>query len=173
MIKFTKITFFALLTLFMAACGGDEDIMVSVEGEWHATEVRTDNGKSTTTDQTGESYIFNYTMVGEDLNLTVNFNEDNTFTSSGNYIGKLSGTIDGQPIEQSVPINDFAAEGTWTLDGDLMTTTSPSNDNIPQTATILTLTDSVMEIEYNLNRTEIQNGFAVKIEGAVFYRLEK
>ena len=101
--------------------GGSSDISAELAGTWRITSL-VYNGDSTI-DFQGTST--SSTFAGEAINidaiivLTENPNE---FTGSGSYDVVLTSETDGQSTTQTVPIDDFDSEGTWSRSGNILST---------------------------------------------------
>jgi len=120
-----------------------EEPSPNIIGMWQVTSINA-TGVSTF-EISGQTIQTDFVGEGIDLNYSVAFTEEpNEVTADGNYNIELTTTIASQSITETIPGILFIDSGNWIIDEDQITITS---NNIENTGTITTLTDTNLVIE--------------------------
>ncbi|WP_323787666.1 hypothetical protein [Psychroserpens sp.] len=145
---------FIALALVFTACSsddnntnndpGDGDVNGELLGLWNAVDVLYTGdtvvevaGQTIVTDFVGESY---------DVDFTLEFTENpNEYVSEGSYSVELTSTTLGQTQVFDVPNLEFIGDGTWTRDGNEITTMANGDEGV---MTILELTATTLRLGY-------------------------
>lgn len=170
--KAIKILSLLMLVLF-AACKKDDDTKSSesdIVGTWKLTAL-TCGDCTSTTEVNGTSITSTFKTTGKDFTNEVNFKSDGTYTSSGSYTAVQEITVAGSTFTQDIPIGDFLGEGTYEVNGDVMTTTASTGET--GDATIISLNAQKMELKVSVNEVINSGGAEVTTTGTYFYTLEK
>ena len=116
----------ALSVVMLMGCssdddGGSDDTSADLVGTWRITSL-TYNGDVTTEFQgTSTSSTFDGEAINIDAIIVLTENP-NEFTGSGSYDVVLTSETAGQSTTQTVPIDDFESEGTWSRSGNTLST---------------------------------------------------
>ena len=119
--KTIKLSLLAILFIFFSSCSKDDepDLNSSMMlGEWNLSSLNYE-GK-TELNYEGTNYTTTYSGVAENIDFTLTFNADNTFESKGSYDINL--ILEG--FSQILPIEDFTSSGDWSIDGNVLKTTT-------------------------------------------------
>jgi hypothetical protein len=164
----------SLLTLMLfAACKKDEDTKSSesgIVGTWKLTAL-TCGDCTSTTEVGGTSATSTFTTTGKDFTNEVTFKADGTYTASGSYTAVQEITVAGSTFTLETPVGDFLGEGTYEIDGDVMTTKASTGET--GTATILSMDSEKLELKFSVNEVISSNGATVTTTGTYYYTLEK
>jgi hypothetical protein len=163
-----KVTVVFVISVFLSACSADSDsdrIVVDtnadkLEGTWVMNET-TQEG-TFTTDVQGVPFKVNFTSYGENIAAQVVFtNTPNSIVSSGGFDNVV--TISGLAITETIPVqlNDFLTNGTWTVDGGVITI---SQNNQQVEAFVIELTDTLLKIEVDIIETLTLQGVTGDVE---------
>lgn len=154
--KLLKLPLFLLMLTFLAACGEkDEENQTpsnALAGTWKLTTLEYE-GKSTTSVYT-TSYDMNFTGEGYDMDFIVKFNDDNSYTSAGDYSIKLTSELAGQSFEYDWTNQNFFGEGNYKKENDKLYTTA--NGSEVQESQIIMLNETTLTIANGFTRTEVQ-----------------
>lgn len=153
--NYLKISLLAACFIF-CGCKKDNGNGISIINTYDLTEAKTDDGQLTfgigalkTTQE--------YTFTGEDYNVILTINEDNTFTSQGTYTQLMVIEGVGAPGNQR---NPFPNSGTWSLDKNVLTLTSADETDIIEFE-IFTQTKDRLEGQYiKQNTAGLETNFA-------------
>jgi hypothetical protein len=160
----------SLLTLVLfAACKKDDDKTTSedgIVGKWKLTEMTCDDG-TTSTEVDGTSYDGTFTATGKDYTQTVEFRSDGTYTSSGGYTAVVTTNFFGQTSTAEATISDFLQNGTYEVNGDMLTGTASTGET--GTYDILTLSASTLKFKVVLNRVQDLNGQGTSTTTGTYY----
>lgn len=118
-------------------------------GTWEVTDL--EYSGTSTTSSGGQTFTTQYDAVAIDFgNTTVTFNSDGTFDSAGNGI-TVDATITfmGQTTSQQMSAPGFVNEGTWSINGDIMTLTNNGAD--PIDCEIVTLNATTLHLKGTTN----------------------
>lgn len=149
-----------LLTLFVIgfACSNDDDTSSSdsgIVGTWEVTEI--DYSGTSATIVSGIETTATFTGTGINMDLVIIFSENpNNYTTAGDYDIQLMTTTGGQTFTSFVANENFISNGTWELNGDLLTVNQPDGSTV--IATILSLTENEMVIAWSFMNEETQSG---------------
>ena len=100
---------------------GGDDTGGDLVGTWRLVEF-TYNGE-TSTEIEGTSLDSSFDGEGINLDTTITFSEDpNEVMASGSYDIVLTTSFEGESITQTLPIDNFESEGTWSRSGNTLTT---------------------------------------------------
>ncbi len=145
---------FALI-LSLNACSGDDDINPNdsgIVGTWTMTEL-TYSGSSV--NNVGSPPITTtFTGVGKDMDTTITFDEDKSYSSIGNYTIALTYSALGQTYEQDTRVSGFLSNGIWDLVGDQLTIT----DSNGETSTTTIILDDDLVVNISLENVLTQSG---------------
>jgi len=170
--KFFKYAFIMLLATSFFTCNNNEDNGNTdnlILGEWKVTEYVYD-GTSTTVVQGIESTA-NFEGTAMDLDLSIQFSENpNEYSTSGDYSIELTTDIPGFPAVE-VPIEGFVGSGTWSMDGDELTLDPEGGD--VAIVRIIELTNEVFRMEYDIDRTDVQQGATIIYNISGIYTFER
>ena len=103
----------AAILLITVACKKDA-IYTSADlmGKWELTSVTSENGQQVTT--AGEEEITaDYEISGKNYNWLVDFADDNSFSSEGNFTMVITTTSFGTPSDTEIDIPGWGRAGTW------------------------------------------------------------
>lgn len=178
--KFAMLLFLASTSLFFS-CSSDDDTSTEIDqnlisGEWNLTEIKSENGKVSTTIEnipvTGD-----LTLTGKEYTANVTFtetsatDEPNTFVSSGGFTAVASITIPTQdPIEYEEVIPDFIGAGEWKTEGNTLITTI---DGEEESFEIVVLTAETMTLRVAVNETIELQGITFDVTGNQIFVLTK
>lgn len=142
-------------------------------GEWQVVSVESISYSSTMISATGESNTSVGEFTGEDINMSITFNADNTFSTSGDYLQLLTvETPFPDPVVIEDRFNDFVGGGTWEFEnGDLLIQNAA--ETIAQIANVGTFTDTEIDFDYAYTRTLFEGDITRVIDVEVNYILEK
>lgn len=140
----------------------------NIIGTWNVNSV--DYSGTSVTKYLGLNYTVDYTGMGTNIDASFTFNEDKSFSGSGTYDAELTITSDGLTYDQTAEDLAFAEAGSWSVDGDKITLTS--NDET-SSATIISLTDTELELKLNEEQTQTINGSIVTITVELVMKLSK
>ncbi|TDT38689.1 lipocalin-like protein [Maribacter spongiicola] len=144
------------LSLVFTSCSNDEDAVSNANeseiiGTWNLTALETKDGKSNT-DFDGNSIETTFSSVGKDFDTIITFSEDpQNVTSEGSYTTILTTTFMGESQSEEIEGDDFFQSDKWRLDGSTLYFVSADGEEIG--LTITELTDSKMNLKYDLNDT--------------------
>ncbi|MFI1773524.1 lipocalin family protein [Thalassobellus citreus] len=156
-----KITIlFIAVSISLFSCSSEDSSPVTsgnILGTWtgnsidySGTTITNFQGQTIETDYVGESYDMDYTLT---------FNEDpNVLISEGNYSLKLTSTILGQTTVQNVENIEFLEAGTWSLKGDVLTTSAGGKS---YEYSIIELTESTLKISVSTEEDLSQQGATI------------
>lgn len=164
--------------VFTLSCDSDETFdnenpNAKIEGEWEVKSVESRSYRSTMDSPNGQSDSSKGDFVGSDINMSIIFNSDNTFTTSGDYNQIL--TIESpfpEPLVIESRKNDFEGSGAWKIESDILliqTTLDPAFQN----AKLAVFTDTEMEFDYTYSRTYEEGTVTRVVDVDVNYVLEK
>ena len=152
----------------------DEDNRsLQIEGEWQVMSIESNSYTSTMTSPNGESNTSMGSFEGNDINLSLNFESDGSFQTSGDYnqLLMVQGALPA-PITIESRTNDFEGGGTWDLAGDKIRIKT-SVDETFQEANLNTLTDTEMDFDYSYTRLIVEGTVTRTIVVNVNYLLVK
>lgn len=164
----------ALLFIAFVSCSGDDDdasVQTSdLTGEWNLQEM--DYSGTSTVNFGGTTASTSYSGELISGGALVTFNDDNTWTSGGSYTIRLTTNMEGMTDVQDVPVSDFSGSGTYSVNGNKITTTQEEYDlEEPFTispmgieeATISELTADRLVLTFDYAETTTMNGMEVEI----------
>jgi hypothetical protein len=146
-----KYIHFALVSLLFAAlfsCSKNGDSAKpskTLVGKWKMTSF-TYTGTSTVVID-GQSASSPFSGTGKDIDASISFAQDNTYTSEGSYTIALTMGVGGQQIKEDMPIQGFMGSGTWKKDGNKVMITDDATGN-NETCTILQLDDKTLKMQW-------------------------
>lgn len=127
----------------MLSCSNDDDGAKRTDGElvgtWKATDISTSG--TAETEVNGNPFSIPIAADVTNNNLTVTFNNDNTFTSTGSMDVDASISIVGTTYDQSIDNFNPLGDGTYSVSGNTITFTG--NTELGN-ATIEELTETVL-----------------------------
>jgi hypothetical protein len=170
--KLSKLFLISLAVIFLS-CGDDDDdpqpTSEGLAGTWAVTAIAYEG--TTTTSGGGMEMEADFTGTGKNMDLDITFNENpDTFTSQGDYTIVMKTTMGGQSITQDYPFEGFLTDGTWELDGKIITVTGPSG---PQEATIIEQTATTLKMAWDYTDTQSQQGLSVEMDVHGVYTFKK
>tara|TARA_B100001109_G_scaffold224531_1_gene197499 strand:- start:5243 stop:5863 length:621 start_codon:yes stop_codon:yes gene_type:complete len=75
----------------------------------------------------GTTLVSNFSGLGKNFTYLITFNNNpKTYTTRGGYVVELTTAIDTTSFTQDVQISDVVSSGTWSLNGNFMTTIDDS-----------------------------------------------
>ncbi len=181
--KLTRLFFLLLSLCVVVACDDDDDDNGSsndslLVGEWRLVSNEYSGGSSVNTGALTTNTEF--TGFAKDIDFTMRFTEDpNNWDVAGGYVVELTTVtpayvvygieIPASTTTQDLEISDVVSNGNWTLEGndligfDVQSTTV---DQAPGTTsevtyTIVTLTDSTLEMDFTGTTSSTQDGAVV------------
>lgn len=161
--KFLNSLILLALLGVLFSCGGDDsdDIMNSdpLVGEWRMVSLDY-SGTSTTINPYGPPLVSEFVGTARDINTTITFNSDNTFSSEGAYTIDLVTDYGGTTFEESTEFEGFMGSGTWALDGNTLTTTDNATGETSE-LDLQNLTDDGWGVDVMNSRTTEVQGFTV------------
>jgi len=168
---------FSLLVLTFS-CNPDEvfdndNPDAKLVGEWEVKSVESKSYMSTITSPNGQTNTSVGAFVGSDIDMSITFNADKSFSTVGDYNQTL--TIESpfpDPIIIEARTNDVEGGGTWRIVGDVLDLQTTSDEDF-QTANLTTFTDLEMEFDYKYTRSITEGTVERTIETEVTYVLEK
>lgn len=121
--KTIKLSLLAILFIAFSSCSKDDDSSLDLNssmivGEWNLSSLNYAGKTEVIFQET--NYSTTYSGVAENIDYTLTFNADNTFSSQGGYDVNL--TTEG--ISQIIAINDFSSSGDWSIDGNILKTST-------------------------------------------------
>ncbi|MDY8136527.1 lipocalin family protein [Aquimarina sp. 2201CG5-10] len=176
--KFAILLFLSASSLFISCSNDDDDTIVIDEslipGEWSLTEIRSEDGRVTTTIQ-GVPVSGSYDLTGKDYTAQVTFTEvsgtdPNTFTSSGGFTLVATVSIPTQSIDYEEAIPDFIGNGEWSVEGNTLTTSAQGQE---QSFEIIALSAQTMSLKATIDETVEQQGFTFEATGSQIFTLTK
>jgi len=143
--KLLQISIAAIL-LITVACQKDEVYTsTDVTGKWTLKAVTSENGQQVTT--SGEQEVSaEYEISGKNYNWIVDFAEDKTFSSEGNFTMVITTTSFGTPSDTEVDIPGWGRAGNWGV------------------------TENVLDVEVNGSATEFE---IIEINGNTMKAMEQ
>lgn len=169
--KSLKFAFLLVFIAFLSACGNDDENTPSGEGvigSWKVTEI--DYTGTTTASQQGAEFEADFTGEGVDMDLKINFNNDMSYTTSGDYSIILTTSFFGQSIEQRYDAAGFVGAGTWSQDGNQIVITSGTETN---TLTVLENSGNTLKVEWNHVEESVEQGTAQTLNINGTYTFER
>lgn len=177
--KFAMLLFLASTSLFFS-CSSDDDSPIAIDqalipGEWDLTEVKSEDGKVTTTIE-NIPVSGDYSISGKDYTAEASFtessntNEPNTFTSSGGFTIVATISIPTQSIDYEQVVPDFIGAGEWKVEGTRLITTVAGTD---KSFDIITLNAQTMSLRVDIEETVEQQGFTFSVTGSQIFTLTK
>jgi len=154
--KIFLLSLIGVFALVFTSCSNDEDAVSNANeseiiGTWNLTALETKDGKSDT-DFDGNSIETTFSSVGKEFDTIVTFSEDpQNVTSEGSYTTILTTTFMGESQSEEIEGDDFFQSDKWRLDGSTLYFVSADGEEIG--LTITELTDSKMNLKYDLNDT--------------------
>ena len=152
--KTIKLSFLAVLFIALSSCSKDDEPNANSStmlGEWNLNSMFYDGKTELIYDDS--NFTTSYNGTAKNIDFTLTFNADNTFNAQGGYDVDL--IIEG--ISQTVSIEDYMANGDWSIDGNkLITSTNfaqmSNGDVMPAESTgdliIQELTDNRMVLRF-------------------------
>lgn len=144
-------------------------------GEWDVISVESISYSSTMVNSAGgQSDTSVGSFTGEEIDMSISFNADNTFSTSGDYLQVLNiDTPFPDPVIIESRYNDFVGGGTWEFDGSDDLLLQNVAETLPQTARIITFNDTDLVFDYSYTRTLFEGNITRVIDVEVSYVLEK
>lgn len=170
-----KIGKLAMLLVLLVSFGCEKEPTTqsneeNIVAKWNLVRVWSDNYKTTTTFD-GETTISTSTLEGKDISYNYDFKDDNTVIAGGSYTAVLTTTSQGTTIEQEVPGINYSGNGTWSIDGDKLTVQEDGKD--PQTAKIISLTDSELKLAVEFDISHTVQGATSTTTGTIHFEYTK
>lgn len=175
--KTTKFCLLGIFFIFLTSCSKDEEpkgeIAGSLEGQWNLTEFEYTGYSETKVD--GMSMRANFKGIAENINATMNFNENGTFESEGVYDVILTGE------GMTLPYRDLSYEssGNYQISGNRIEITNFEGTSTPgayevaseKAMTIVELTESrlVLDATEEVTITEEDGEAFISIAGQYIY----
>ena len=163
------------ISFFMVACGGDDglDPDTSLIGTWEAQSFTAD--METSTDFSGATIEATSNIEGENLNYNLTFS-DAAYTTEGAYGIKGEVVVDGSTTNLDQTYTDVSGDGTYTLDGDQLTSNgaffdiqvngmdlSAAQGELTVTIEKLSATELIISQDTEETITQTQGGTEIKI----------
>jgi hypothetical protein len=149
---------FGILLLFTACEQTDNNLEVTSDtlaGEWQMSGF-TYGGRSTN-EADGAIYQSNFAGTGRDVNFTIWFNADGTYTSTGSYTIDVTYAFGGQEFTQPLTMGDQLESGTYLWEDNQLSMTR-SSDGLTQVATNLELSTELLVFELQHIQTNTGQG---------------
>lgn len=144
-------------------------------GEWEVVSVESTSYSSTMVNTSGgQSDTSIGAFTGSDIDMSITFEEDNTFRTSGDYLQIL--TIESplpDPLILESRFNDFVGGGTWEFDSNNDLLIQNVAETLPQTATVNSINDVDLVFDYAYTRTLFEGTITRVIDVEVTYVLQK
>ncbi len=144
-------------------------------GEWDVVSIESISYSSTMINTNGgQSDTSVGSFTGTDIDMSITFDADNTFSTSGDYLQVLN--IDSplpNPIIIETRFNDFDGGGTWEFDGNNDILIQNVAETLPQTASVSNFNDTDLVFDYAYTRTLFEGTITRVIDVEVSYVLEK
>ncbi len=169
--KITKLFLLSIAVILFSCSDKDDPIPTSegMVGTWTVTGI--DYKGSTTTTISGITAKADFTGTGKDMDLTTTFTSNpNTVTSEGTYTIVLKTTVAGQTTTDEFPFDEVLTDGTWTLNGKILSITNPSGT---QDATIVKQTSTTLVLRLDLEESESDSGITVTTKIQAVYTFIK
>jgi len=169
--KTTKLLLLGIAVILLSCSEGEDSLPTSqgMIGTWTITEV--DHKRTTTETIQGTMFIDDYAGTAKDIGVSSTFSKNPfTVTTEGNYVIVLKSTDIRQTATMEVPIEEVALDGTWTLDGRILTITGPIG---PQKATVLEQTPATLKISTDVKETESGLGVTLTRRIQTVYTFKK
>ncbi len=168
MLKIGKLT---MLLVLLVSFGCDKESTTQsyeekIVAKWDLVRVWSDNYKTTTTFE-GDTIISTSTLEGKDLSYQYDFKNDNTLIVGGSYTAVLTTTSQGSTTEQEIPGINYSGNGTWSIDGDKLTIQEDGKE--PETADIISLTDSELKLAIDFTNTQTILGATSTTTGTLHF----
>lgn len=168
----------------MASCSGEDD-NPSIEtsnfmGTWNLEEMNYSG--TSTVNFGGTELATSYSGEAIETDVQLVFGNGNTWESGGSYTIKLTTNFDGITDVQNVPVPEFSGSGTYSVNGNTLTTTqegfnSPGSfEMLPMQfneATISELTATRMVLTFDYTETATVEGMEVEVTLEGFQILTK
>ena len=154
----------------------NENQSAILAGDWQVTSIESISYSSTMVSSgNGESDTTLGSFTGDDIDMNITFNEDNTFTTSGDYLQVLSINNPNlpNPIMVETRFNDFEGGGTWEFGSSDELLIQNVAETLPQSAFITSISDTNLAFDYAYTRTLIEGTVTRVIDVEVSYTLEK
>ena len=166
--KLTKLLFALTLIIFITSCSDSDDPTPSnseIIGSWNMIGFEYEG--TTTTEISGVSFTTSFEGVGIDMDLTLEFLQENSaYNTNGDYGIELTTTFQGQSVSTTAYNNGFVGSGTWAVDGNTISVDNGSG--ISQDMQIIELSGTTLKIGYTFSGA----GLPADIEGTyTFERL--
>ena len=121
--KTIKLSLLAIFFIAFSSCSKDDDNSSDLNssmivGVWNLSSLNYEGVTEVNFD--GTNITSSFTGIGEDIDATLTFNADNTFKNQGSY--KVNLTTEG--FSQTVPIDDFSTSGDWSINGNILNTST-------------------------------------------------
>jgi hypothetical protein len=173
--------FCALLAcLAVISCSGDDDNpgidQTLILGEWDLVEYNYSG--NTTVTQGGSTITSSYIGEFYDVDAQLIFSDNNTYSTAGSYMVKLTTTYEGETMVQDVPSSDVASTGTYRIENNkLITDVNPQLQQpgdlnmVINEGTIVELTSNrlVLSFDHDLNTTVEGMEMTINVEGVQVY----
>lgn len=170
-----KLFLFVLSISFFSSCTDNSTpIDVSSDdllGIWNITDFNFEGTTSATL--AGQTITSTFVNTGRDYDFTVEFTSNpNTIASSGSYVSISTVTVAGQTFTEEVPVNSISGldSGTWSLNGNVITTTVGGESS---EMVIDQITSNLLVLKAVVEENQSAQGADITILGNLTLTLEK
>ncbi len=170
--KLIKFLFFTTLILSLTACNNDDDLSendTEIEGTWKVIEIHYE-GTSVTSDGTN-SFETVYMGDGVNMDLSMTFDGDQTFSSEGDYGIDLTATVSGQSFPISWTNIGFQSTGTWEFNDPTLSIIDAAGESAEMD--VIEVNDTQLKFMQTINTVETQNGSTVTQDINATFTFEK
>ena len=164
--------------IFTFSCETDElfdsqNQDLQLAGEWQVMAIESNRYSSTMISPSGQEDTAVGTFVGSDIDMTLTFNADNSFTTNGDYLQVISiETPLPDPVMVETRFNDFEGGGVWDINGSVLQMQLISESDF-NNAILNNFTDSELEFDYSYRRTLTEGNVTRIIDTEITFVLER
>lgn len=170
-----KLFLFVLsISIFSSCSDSSNSVDVTADdlvGVWNLTDI---NGEGTsTTTINGQSITADVTTTGRDYDFTTEITTNpNTISGTGSYVAISTSTFLGQTVTEEQLLTSISGldSGTWSLDGNIITTIVGGETN---QIVVEQVTDNLLVLGATFEETQQIQGISVNFSGTVRITLEK
>lgn len=173
-IIYINLRFFSLLTLlvfFLFSCTNETEETITIgddiSGNWELTGLEY-QCRTVVRETNGRTYTALSEGFGENLSTQLLLSEDGSYITTGCFTIKIIVWSGTENIEETIAINDFLAEGSYTFNEDQLLLRTAQN-NVLYRIEIITLTDTTLAFTVEFSSDNFYSGANVSLKGTYLF----